>query len=121
MNPREPDHPLRSHVSRHYRLLRRALTLRESLRAAGRTAVVVTVAVAAGVAWPAAEPLAWVRWAVVTALAAAAVALAVAGFLRARPSFDTWLERIEERFPAVRSWLRNALDFERRPPAHTYR
>ena len=70
-------------------------------------------------AWPTGEALAWARLLVAAAAGLAALALAVAGFLRARPSFDAYLERVEDRFPAVRSWLRNALDFERRPPAHT--
>lgn len=119
MTTRAPDNVLERLVSRHYAMLQRALTLRHGLRAAGNVAVVVTLAVALGVAWPTGEPLAWARLFAVAGAGVVALGLAVAGFLRALPTFDAYLERIEQRFPAVRSWLRNALDFERRPPAHT--
>ncbi len=119
MTTRAPDHVLERLVSRHYAALQRSLTLRHALSAAGSVAVVVTLAVALGVAWPMGEPWAWARLFAVAGAGVAALVLAVAGFRRAQPSFAAYLERIEERFPAVRSWLRNALDFERRPPAHT--
>jgi len=119
MTTRAPDHILERLVSRHYAALQRALTLRHGLRAAGSTAAAITLAVVLGVAWPTGEPLAWARLLAVAGAGATAMALAVTGFLRARPSFAAYLERVEERFPAVRSRLRNALDFERRPPAHT--
>ncbi len=119
MTHRVPDDTLERSVARHYAALQRSLTLRHGLRAAGRVAALVTLAVALGVAWPTGEPLAWARLLAVAGAGAVALVLAAAGFLRARPSFDTYLERIEERFPEVRSRLRNALDFERRPPAHT--
>ena len=119
MTSRVPDSPLRPLVSRHYAALRRALALRHALRAAARTAALITAAVAAGVAVPLGEIGAWARLLSTAGLGLLAVLAAVAGFLRARPSFDGWLERVEERFPEVRSWLRNALDFEARPPAHT--
>jgi hypothetical protein len=119
MTPRVPDNVLERLVSRHYAALQRALALRHGLRAAGGATGVVTLAVALGVAWPTGEPLAWARLLAAAGAGSAALVLAVAGFLRARPSFEAYLERIEDRFPVVRSWLRNALDFERRPPAHT--
>lgn len=119
MTTRVPDTPLERLLSGHYAALRRALALRQGLRAAARAAVVIVFAVALGVAWPTGAVLAWARLLVAAAAGLAALALAVTGFLRARPSFDAYLERVEVRFPAVRSWLRNALDFERRPPAHT--
>jgi len=119
MTTRVPDNVLERLVSHHYAALQRSLALRHGLSAAGRVAVVVTLAVALGVAWPTGEPLAWARLLAVAGAAVAALALAVAGFRRAQPSLGAYLERIEQRFPAVRSWLRNALDFERRPPAHT--
>ena len=119
MTSRAPDSPLRRHVSRHYGALRRALVLRAGLRAAGASAVIVALGVALGVAHPPGETLAWVRVLAALAGVTAALAFAVTGFLRSRPSFDAYLQRIEERFPAVSSWLRNALDFERRLPPHT--
>ncbi len=119
MTTRVPDNALERLVSRHHAALLQALALRHGLRAAGGVAVVIALAVALGVAWPTGEPLAWARLLAATGAGIAALVLAVAGLLRARPSFEAYLERIEDRFPAVRSWLRNALDFERRPPAHT--
>ncbi len=113
------DTRLRPLLRRHYAALRGALALRHALRAAGAAAVVVTLALALGAAFPAGEGAAWARALGTAVLALAAVAAAVAGFLRARPRFDAWLERVEGRFPEVRSWLRNALDFEDRPPAYT--
>jgi hypothetical protein len=119
MTTRAPDHVLDRLVSRHYAALQRALTLRHGLRAAGSVAAIVTLAVALGVAWPTGELLAWMRLLAVAGAGVAALVLAVTGFLHALPSFEAYLERVEARFPAVRSWLRNALDFERRPPPHT--
>ena len=119
MTTRVPESLFVRLISRHYAALRRALALRHGLRAAGRSTLAIALAVALGVLWPGGERFAWSRLVLAAGAAVAALALAVTGFLRARPSFDAYLERIEERFPAVRSWLRNALDFERRPPAHT--
>ncbi len=119
MTSREPDTPLHRLLSRHYAELRRALVLREGLRAGGRAAAIVAAGLALGVAHPTGEALAWARLLAALAFVTAILVFAVASFLRARPSFDAFLERVEQRFPAVRSWLRNALDFERRPPAHT--
>jgi hypothetical protein len=119
MTSRVPESPLRRLVARQYGDVRRALVLREGLRATGRAAVILALGLALGVARPVGETLAWARLLAAAACVVAALALAVTNFLRARPSFDAYLERIEERFPMVRSWLRNALDFERHPPPHT--
>ena len=120
MTTRAPDNALERLVSRHHAALRRSLALRHGLRAAGNVAVVVTLGGGA-------------RRGVAHRRAAGLGAPARRGGRRASrpwssrsrascarcPSFEAYLERIEERFPVVRSWLRNALDFERRPPAHT--
>jgi hypothetical protein len=119
MTPRVPDSPLHRIVSGQYAALRRALVLRHALGAAGRAAALLAIAVGVGVLWPSGEALAWARAAAVLTFVIAALGLALAGFHRARPSFAAYLERIEQSFPVVRSWLRNALDFESRPPQHT--
>jgi len=119
MTTRVSAAPLERLLAGHHAALRRALALRHGLRAAGRVAAAIAGAVALGVAWPGGEALAWARLAALAAGAAAILVLAVRAFLRARPALDAYLERVEERFPAVRSWLRNALDFERRTPPHT--
>ena len=48
----------------------------------------------------------------------AAIVRAVAMVRANSPGFDGFLERLERRFPEVRSWLRNALEFELHAPAH---
>ena len=119
MSPHAPTGTLDRLIRRHHAALRRALVLRHALRAAGRIAVVVALAVALGLPGRDSVGLAWLRLGAVAAAALAALAAAVAGFRRACPSRDAYLQRIEEHFPVARSWLRNALDFARRPPAHT--
>jgi hypothetical protein len=119
MSHHAPAGPLESLVSRHLAALRRALALRHGLRAAGWIAAVITLGVTLGLPARGTVALAWLRLAVVAAASLAALAAAVAGFRRARPSRDTYLQRIEERYPVARSWLRNALDFARHSPAHT--
>jgi hypothetical protein len=114
-----PAVPLDRLISRHHAALRRALVLRHALRASGRIAAIVALGVVLGLAGPGTVALAWARLAAVALSALAALAVALVGFRRAWPSHDAYLQRIEDRFPAARSWLRNALDFARRPPAHT--
>ncbi len=114
-----PAVPLDRLISRHHAALRRALVLRHALRAGGRIAVIVALGVVLGLAGPGTVALAWARLAAVALSALAALAVALAGFRRAWPAHDTYLQRIEDRFPVARSWLRNALDFARHPPAHT--
>ncbi|HVP14282.1 MAG TPA: hypothetical protein VMS88_01985 [Terriglobales bacterium] len=119
MTSRATDAPLRRQVARHYDALRRRLVWRAALGAAAASAAIIGVAVALGVVHPTGETLAWARTIAALACVVVALGFAVAGFLRSRPGFDAYLQRIEDRFPAVTSWLRNALDFERRLPAHT--
>ncbi len=119
MTPRDPATTLSPLLARRYAALRRALVARHALRAAGAACVAIAAAVALGAAVPTGVAGAWARLAATVLLCAAALTLALARFRRALPSFDAWLERIEQRFPAVRSWLRNALDFESRPAEHT--
>ncbi len=118
MSRRASSHPIERLVSRQHAALRRALGLHRAMRAAAWISVALFLGVLLGLPARGGETAAWLRLAAVAIAALVALAGAVVGFRRARPSRDVYLQRIEERFPAVRSRLRNALDFARRPPAH---
>jgi hypothetical protein len=118
MTPPTPLPDLRRQLSAAHGRVRRALITRHALRAASIAAVGLSVAVAAGLILPVRPVTAWLRLLGAGAIGIAGLAGALAAFRRQRPRFDTWVERIEQRFPEVRSWLRNALDLEARPPAH---
>ncbi len=98
--------------------LRRTRVLREALQAASRFTLALTAVVALGVVLPLSPATATARLALLAAGATVLAALAVREVWRHTPRLDGWLEQVETRFPEVRSWLRNALDLERRPPAH---
>lgn len=116
-----PDATLHPRIRRRHAAVRRAWVLRHALRAAGVAAVAIAAGVALGAAWPTGPGFAWVRLALVALVSLGALAVAVARLGRDAPSFDVYLERVETRFPEVRSWLRNSLDFERQPAAHASR
>jgi len=118
MTPRPNDRPLHRLLAGHYAAHRRARVLRESLRAAALVIATITLAVVAGIARPGGETWAWARLAVIGAAIVFAIARAIGRVRAASPRFDGFLEHIEQRFHEVRSWLRNALDFESRPPVH---
>ena len=119
MTPREPGHSLRRILERQHRAHRLALALRFALRAGSALAVAVAAVVLAGAAIGGGQGVARLRLGLFVLAAGALLARAVVGFLAAAPRFEAFLERIERRFPDVRSWLRNALDLERRPSAYT--
>lgn len=119
MPSRTPDDALRPSLQRHYRALRGVLVAREAARAAAWSAAILAATVALGAALPSGVGGSWLRLAGALALCVAGVAFAVGRFAAAAPGFDAYLERIEQRFPAVHSWLRNALDLEAHPPLHT--
>jgi hypothetical protein len=119
MTSHAPGHALLRTLLRHHAALRRAWIGRHALRAAAAIALALAVAVALGALLAGGSTLAWGRLAFVLLAALAALVLAVRAQLRAVPRFAAWLERIEERFPEVRSWLRNALELEASPPPHT--
>jgi hypothetical protein len=112
------DRPLRRELTRHHRALRRALIARHALRAAAAIAVAIGAAVLLGLALPVSPASAALRLALVALAGLAALAWAVRRTALETPAFDRFLERAEGRFPGLRSWLRNALDVEARPPAH---
>ena len=119
MNSRLRHTPLLSALLGRYRARTRALTLRLALRASAATAAALALCVALGVFAPGGEALAWVRLVTFALATLAAIAWAAVGAARLSLGFEAYLERIEQRFPEVRSWLRNALDFEARPPRDT--
>src|SRR5213593_3271543 len=119
MTPREPSTPLRRTLLRSHRAVRRAWALRESLPAAATAAAVIAAAVVWGAFFSLREGTAWIRLAIVLAVFVLAVGRAVSRCLARSVSFDGYLERVEKRFPEVRSWLRNALEFELEPPRDT--
>src|SRR5436190_6573230 len=92
----------------------RALAARQVVRVLAVVIVALALVVLAGLALPLAPATAWTRLLLLAAASLAALALGALAFRRALPRFDGWLESVEERFPAVRSWLRNALDLEGR-------
>jgi len=110
---------LRQILSRHHGRLRGALIVRHALRAAATAALGLTVAVVLGAVLPVEPATAWARALAALLVAGAGLVLALAEFRRTVPGFDRYLERVEEHFHGVRSWLRNALDLEARPAAHT--
>src|SRR5882672_10151497 len=111
MTPHEPQLPLRRLLLGHHAAHRRARVLRASLRAAAGVAMALVVVVLAGVAHAGGEPWAWTRASMLGLALVAAIVRAVAMVRANSPGFDGFLERLERRFPEVRSWLRNALEF----------
>lgn len=91
---------------------------RHVLGAFAAITLLIAGAVLLGVIVPPGPALAWVR-AMLTVLAAFAVALLAARHQISRvPRFSVYLESVEAGHPALRSWLRNALELEARPPEH---
>ncbi|HYM81365.1 MAG TPA: hypothetical protein VEY91_08125 [Candidatus Limnocylindria bacterium] len=113
-----PDKTLDPVLNRWHRAYRRALVTRHALRAAAGCIAAIAVMVLAGLALPVNEGSAWLRLAVVLGLCMLAIGAGVAGFLRRVLRLDAYLQLAESRFPELRSWLRNALELERRPPEH---
>ncbi len=119
MTTRAPVKPLREQLKPAYHRVRLALVGRHALRAAGLAIAAVGLGLVAGVVLPLSPATAWVRLALVVTCSLAALTAALRAFLREAPPWDTWLESVEQRFPEIRSLLRNALDFERQGDAHT--
>jgi hypothetical protein len=93
--------------------VRRRLAARHVLRAVAASAVALALVVLAGVARSGGTGWATVRLVAFGSAAVAGIAFAVARFAREAPRFDAWLESLEDRWPALRSLVRNALDLER--------
>jgi hypothetical protein len=119
MNDRPRTGPLTRALGGSYDARTRALALRVAFRAAAASALALAIAVALGALFPAGAAAGWVRLAALALAVIGALAWAVRAAARLSLGFEDYLERIEQRFPEVRSWLRNALDFESRPPRDT--
>jgi len=112
MTERVPETTLHRLLSRHHAAVRRALMLRHVLRGAAAICATLTLALAVGVAITFGPAGAWTRLLLALAVALFALAAAVLAFHREAPPFEAWLEGVESHFPALRSWLRNALELE---------
>ena len=119
MNSRPRNYPLSRALARGYRARALALALRVALRSSAAAALALGLAVAAGAFLAGGTAAAWVRLAALALAVLAALAWSASAAARLSLGFEDYLERIERSFPEVRSWLRNALDFERRPPRDT--
>ncbi len=112
MNDRAPQGSIRKVLDRHHRVVRRAHAWYAGVRGAALAAVPLTLATLAGVLATLGVGAAWLR---VTFLGAALLFVlvwAVRRFLRRAPRYDVFLEAAEKHFPELRSWLRNAVDFD---------
>ena len=114
-----PRSPLTRAIAGRYRARNQALALRMALRGAAAAVLALALAFAIGALFPSGSGAAWVRLATVVLAALAALVWSARNTARLSLGFDDYLERVEQRFPEVRSWLRNALDFESRPPRDT--
>jgi hypothetical protein len=119
MTTRLRHSPLGRVLARHYRARRQAIVLRHALRAAAIAAAALVLALAIGLVLPSSPLSAGLRLAAFLAAVVLTAGWAARATLRLSLPFEDYLERIERRFPQVRSWLRNALDFEQAPPRHT--
>ena len=114
-----PDRSLRHILADRHQALRRAVLARHILRAAAACALLIVLAVLIGAVAAPGVGGAWLRLLALAAAAGAVLTWAARAALRHLPTFVHYLERIEEHFPDVRSWLRNALDLESHPPRDT--
>ncbi len=113
-----PETLLPALLHRHHAALRRAWMFRHVFGAFAAIVLLIAGAVLLGVLVPPGPTTAWLR-ATLTLLAALALVVLAARRQIARvPRFSAYLEGIESRHPAVRSWLRNALELEVQPPVH---
>jgi len=119
MSTRAPQNPLRQRLARPHadHAFRRAF--RFALRGATAVAIAAALLVVAGVVLPLSPATAILRVILLAAAALLALGWAMLQTVRSAESLDGFLERVEARFPEVRSWLRNALDLEQHPPAGT--
>ncbi len=111
--------PLQLRLARSHRAARTALALHHALRAAAALCALVALVVLAGVPLDFGAGFAWTRAALAAFAGLVVLARTLASAHAATPRFEAWVEHVEQRFPTVRSWLRNALDLELAPLAHT--
>src|SRR5262245_33964122 len=119
MTSRPRHSPLTRALAARFRALQNALTLRMALRAVAAVGLAFAIAIAIGALVPGGSAAAWARLLAFAFAVLVALVWVVRIGLRLSLGFEQYLARIEQRFPEVRSWLRNALDFESRPPQDT--
>ena len=118
MIDRAPEPTLRHPLGRQHRRFNRALLFRHALRGAAWCTLAIALATLAGLLAATGAAGAWARLLALGAVVAAAIAVATRDFLRHRLDLDGYLERVERQWPQLRSWIRNAIDFEAVPHAH---
>jgi hypothetical protein len=116
-----PDPSLRQPLVRTHRGHQGRLIARAALAASAGAAVLIALAIAIGVVAPPGVAAAWFRVTLLVLAIVAVLAIQIRALMRDRKTLDGWLETVEKRFPAVRSWLRNALELETTPAEHTSR
>lgn len=107
-----PSAPLRARLLQTHARIRRARVTRQALRATTAAIVLLVVMVTCGLALPRNPLTASVRLTLFALGTLVALGLALRTLRRESSSWDSWLESLENRFPTLRSWLRNALDLE---------
>ena len=119
MTSRQPATPLHRKLRSVHARVRGALVARHALRASAAAIVLLAFCVTAGLALPRTPATAWARLALFAGGAVLALSIAARAMMRDTPRWDPWLESLEARFENLKSWLRNALDLEAAPGAHT--
>ena len=118
MIDRAPEHTLRHPLGRQHQRFNRALLIRHALKGAAWCTLAVALATVVGLLLATGALGAWVRLLALAAVAVAAIVASARGFLRQRLDLDGYLERVEGHLPQLRSWVRNAVDFEATSHAH---
>ena len=118
MIDRAPEPTLRNPLGRQHRHFNRALLVHHALRGAAVCAVAIAFATLVGLLFATGAAGAWARLLALVAVATAAIGVATRGFLRHRLDLDGYLDRAEQHLPQLRSWIRNAVDFEATPHPH---
>ncbi len=114
-----PDLSLNRPLERHHRARERSVVFRYALRATAWSALIIVAAVLVGTLFAPGVRGSWARLLAVALLSTAGIAAAVTRFRRESLSFEAYLEQAEQKFPVIRSWLRNALDFTGKGTLHT--
>src|SRR6516225_3642394 len=112
-----PPTPLEPQLQAAHARVRRALIARHVLRATAASLVLLVACVTAGLALPRDPFTAGARLALFALGSVVALAAASFALWQDTPRWDAWLESLEQRFPGLRSLLRNAIDLEHGVPA----
>ena len=116
-----PHTPLRHRLRALHARLRGMLVLRHALRASAAAMVLLAAAVISALALPRTPLTAMLRLGLFVLGSSVALVAALVMLRRESPTWASWLESLETRFPELRSWLRTSLDLEATPDANTSR